>query len=245
MTSAEAMVDEGGGANMCKVAVLLKRRPGMPVEEFQEYWRTSHGPLVAGCPEVRRYVQSHPLLQGYRKGELLFDGVSEIWFDSAEAFDAFRKGPGAEERSSDAANFLDRARTVWMPVDVYVVKDGTIPDGAVKNIEFVNRRPGMDVKPFVRHWLGVHGPIASRIPSVRRYEQNHLNPGEYGAGGEPPYGGLAVTWFASTADMRQGTTTPEYAITRADEPHFLPDDPLPILITREHVLVDRHERRRM
>jgi len=228
---------------MFKVAVLLKRRTGLPVEEFQEYWRTRHGPLVARCPEVRRYVQSHALLQGYRKGELLFDGVSEAWFNSPEAFDAFRKGPAAAERSLDAANFLDRTRTVWMPVDVYVIKDGAIPDGAVKNIEFVNRRPGMGVNPFVKYWREVHGPIASRIPSIRRYEQDHLKPGEYGAG-EPPYDGLAVTWFASTADMKQGATTPEYAITRADEPHFLPDDPLQILITREHVLVGRHERRR-
>lgn len=228
---------------MFKVAVLLKRRPGLSVEEFQEYWRTRHGPLVARCPEVRRYVQSHALLQGYRKGELLFDGVSEVWFDSAEAFDAFRKGPAAEERSSDAANFLDRTRTVWMPVDVYVIKDGAIPEGAVKNIEFVNRRPGMGVKPFVNYWREVHGPIAARIPSIRRYEQDHLKPGEYVAG-EPPYDGLAVTWFASTADMRQGATTSEYAITRADEPHFLPDEPLSVLIAREHVLVGLDERRR-
>jgi hypothetical protein len=35
---------------------------------------------------MRRYVQSHALLQGYRKGELLFDGISELWFDSAAAF---------------------------------------------------------------------------------------------------------------------------------------------------------------
>ena len=53
----------------------------------------------------------------------------------------------------------------------------------------------------------------------------------------PPYDGLAITWFASTADMKRGTTTPEYAATRADEPHFLPDGHLPIIITREHVVV--------
>jgi hypothetical protein len=37
--------------------------------------------------------------------------------------------------------------------------------------------------------------------------------------------------------MRQGTLTLEYAETRADERHFLPDTHLPIIITREHVVV--------
>jgi hypothetical protein len=53
----------------------------------------------------------------------------------------------------------------------------------------------------------------------------------------PRYDGLAITWFASTADMKRGTTTPEYAATRADEPNFLPDGHLPIIITRERVVV--------
>jgi hypothetical protein len=37
--------------------------------------------------------------------------------------------------------------------------------------------------------------------------------------------------------MKRGTTTPEYAATRADEPNFLPDGHLPIIITRERVVV--------
>jgi uncharacterized protein (TIGR02118 family) len=83
----------------------------------------------------------------------------------------------------------------------------------------------------------VHGPLAAKIPVIRRYEQNHLALSEYQKNCLPPYDGLAVTWFASTADMKKGTTTPEYAATRADEAHFLPDGHLPIIITREHVVI--------
>jgi hypothetical protein len=72
---------------------------------------------------------------------------------------------------------------------------------------------------------------------IRRYEQNHLALSEYQNNPAPPYDGLAITWFPSTADMRRGTTTPEYAATRADEPNFLPDGHLPIIITREHVVL--------
>lgn len=222
---------------MFKVVALLKRKAGMSVEDFQEYWRYHHGPLVAKRSEVRRYVQSAALLQGYRKGELLFDGIGEVWFDSAEAFEAFRKGPGSTVMSTDEENFLDRSRTVLMPVDVHVAKDGAIPEGAVKNIEFVNRRPGMDLGPFRDYWRNVHGPIGSRIPTIWRYEQNHLQQSAYETGETPPYDGLAITWFASTADMKKTVETAEYKITRADESNFLPDGHLPIIITREHLVV--------
>jgi uncharacterized protein (TIGR02118 family) len=131
---------------MFKIITILKRKPGMSVEKFQEYWRHSHGPLMMKRPEVRRYIQSAALLQGYRKGELLFDGIGEVWLDSAEAFEAFLNGPGAAEMSSDEVNFLDRSRTVLMPVDVHVAKDGKIPEGAVKEHRVRHSADGNGVK---------------------------------------------------------------------------------------------------
>ena len=222
---------------MYKVAVLLKRRAGLSVEAFQTRWRAQHGVRAAALPGMRRYVQSHALPQGYAKGELLFDGIEEMWFDNAAAYAAARASPTFAALEREAADLFGLSRHVAMPVEVHVVKDGAIPLHAVKNVEFVNRRPGVALEPFRRYWREVHGPIASRIPVLRRYEQNHLRPEEYGRGAEPAFDGLAITWFESTADMRRGATTAEYAATRADEPNFLPDGHLPIIITREHALV--------
>ena len=56
---------------------------------------------------------------------------------------------------------------------------------------------------------------------------------EYAATQAPLYDGLAITWFDSTADMKAGTTSAVYPQTREDEPNFLPDGHLPIIITRE------------
>jgi uncharacterized protein (TIGR02118 family) len=218
---------------MFKVVMLLKRKSGLSVEAFQEHWRERHAPLVASRLRPARYVISAALPQGYGKGELLFDGISEMWFASKAAFEV----PAPAEIAADEERFLERSRTVVMPVDVHVIKDGAIPPNAVKNIEFVNRRPGMTLAPFQAYWREVHGPIAAKIPVLRRYEQNHLAATAYAADANPPYDGLAITWFDSTADMKRGTTTPEYAATRADEANFLPDGHLPIIITREHAIV--------
>jgi len=41
----------------------------MDVAAFQHYWLNEHAEIVCGLPGVRRYVQSHTLIAGYRKGE--------------------------------------------------------------------------------------------------------------------------------------------------------------------------------
>ena len=222
---------------MLKVVTLMKRRVGLSVADFQNHLRDSHTTLAAKGPGLRRYVQSCALPQGYGKGELLFDAIGEMWFDSPDAYENYLCSPEFAAAHADESNVVDTARTVVMPVDVHIIKDGGIPDNAVKNIEFVNRRPGMALGPFRAYWRNVHGPLASKIPVMHRYEQNHLALSEYEKSAAPAYDGLAITWFASTADMKRGVTTPEYVATRADEPNFLPDGHLPIIVTREHVVV--------
>jgi uncharacterized protein (TIGR02118 family) len=222
---------------MVKIAILMKRRAGLSIEDFQDHLRTRYAPLVTRGPGLRRYVQSCALPQGYARGDLIFDAVGEMWFDSLSDYQrCIRSAEFAPARTDESA-FLDSERTVAMPVDVHVIKGGAVPGNAVKNIEFVNRRPDMAIEPFRSYWRNVHGPLAAKIPSIRRYEQNHLALSEYQNGAAPPYDGLAVTWFASTAEMRSGAATPEYAATRADEAHFLPNGHLPIIITREHVVL--------
>lgn len=222
---------------MFKVVRLIKRKSGISVEQFQHDLQSTYGPLVTQGPGLRHYVQSPALPQGYANGELLFDAITEMWLDSAATYASFLDSPAWLRAREHESAFLDQSRTVIMPVDVHVIKDGPIPDNAVKNIEFVNRRPGMPLDQFQDYWRNRHGPVAARISVIRRYEQNHLAKAGYEGNRQPAYDGLAVTWFSSTAEMRAGTKTPEYAATRADEPHFLPDGHLPIIITREHVLV--------
>jgi uncharacterized protein (TIGR02118 family) len=221
---------------MLKVIALLKRKLGLSVEAFQSHWREHHAPLVVKLPGLISYVQSHALLQGYAKGELLFDGISEKWFADANAYAQSQTSRAWSEALEAEAAFLNQSRTVRMPVDVHVIKGDAVPANPVKNIEFVNRRPGMELEAFRRYWLNVHGPLAAKIPVLRRYEQNHLCMSEYTNNSSPVYDGLAITWFASTADMKCGTRTPEYIETRADEPFFLPDGHLPIIITREYII---------
>lgn len=217
---------------MRKIVTLVKRAPGLSVREFQGRWAEAHGPIAARATGVHRYVQSHALEKGYAKGELLFDGISEAWFDDDAALATYLASEAARAVEADLRPLIEPSRLVRMPIDIHVIKNDPAPSPAVKNIEFVNRRPGMALAPFRDYWRSIHGPLAATIPVLRRYEQNHLALSQYEIG-EPPFDGLAITWFDSTPDMKAGTLTQEYAATRADEPHFLRPGHLPIIITRE------------
>lgn len=222
---------------MYKIALLYKRRLPLPVEIFQQRWLSEHSVRICKVPGLLKYVQSHALPQGYRKGELLFDGIEELWFADEEAG---RRAQTSEEWAAVAKagdDLFDTERTVILPIELHVIKDGPIPKDGVKNIEFVTRRPGLDLAEFRRYWREIHGPLASRIPTICRYEQNHTVLSAYVEGRRPAYDGLAITWFESTGAMKEGAKTREYAETRADEAAFLPDGHLPIIITREHTII--------
>ncbi len=55
---------------MVKLIYCITRKPGMSVDEFQRYWRETHGPLVrrhATTLRIRRYVQTHTLEDGVQE----------------------------------------------------------------------------------------------------------------------------------------------------------------------------------
>ena len=221
---------------MVKVVAIVKRKPEMSVEAFQEYWRTRHADVVAKLPGLRRYVQSHTLASGYRKGTPVWDGIAELWYDDTNAMRALQGTPELAAVDADEARFLERGAMKLVFTDEHVIKDGAVPAGAVKNIEFIQHRPDLSIDAFQKYWRDVHGPIAATIPQIRRYVQSHVRASAYSGGRTPAYDGLAMTWFDDTNAMRAAATTPQYARTRGDEPNFIAPDPR-FIITREIVVV--------
>jgi len=97
---------------MVKLVFCLRRRDDVTEEEFHRYWLEEHGPLVAKHADalgVRRYIQVHTAFPGFndalaaaREAPERFDGVAELWFDSAEAL----TGRASTEESRAAAQAL-------------------------------------------------------------------------------------------------------------------------------------------
>ncbi len=222
---------------MVKLMSFFKRKQGMSVETFQAYWRTKHAEVVVKLPGIRRYVQSHTLLSGYRKGEPVYDGVAEVWVDDTQVMRAQAGTPEYAAVRADETNFMDVSSMGSIITEEHVIKDGEIPLNAVKNMEFVTHKPDMPIEAFQKHWRNIHGPLGAAIPVVQRYVQSHTRLAVYKAGKTPVYDGVAITWFDDTQAMRTSATLVEYETTRADETNFI-DGTLPFIITTEHVIVD-------
>ena len=115
---------------MVKALSFFKRRAGMPVDEFQAYWRTRHPDVVTKLPGVHRYVQSHTRPAAYRDGEPAYDGIAEVWFEDTAAMHALRGTPEVAAVQADEARFIDRSTMEMIITDDHVIKDGPAPSGA-------------------------------------------------------------------------------------------------------------------
>lgn len=124
---------------MIKLVYCLRRLPELSREEFQRYWRQTHGPLVrerAQALGIRRYVQVHTLDSPLNEvlaasrgstGEA-FDGVAELWWESAESLAAATGTPegrrAARELLEDEKRFIDFSRSVVFVAEEHPVVEG-------------------------------------------------------------------------------------------------------------------------
>jgi uncharacterized protein (TIGR02118 family) len=105
---------------MIKIVFCLRRRSDLTREEFQDYWRNRHAPLVqshADALGIRRYVQVHSIsdsvsiaVAGERHSPEPFDGVAELWLDSLDAL--FATGTSEAGRAASAALLEDERRFI-------------------------------------------------------------------------------------------------------------------------------------
>jgi uncharacterized protein (TIGR02118 family) len=153
---------------MVKVITSIRRKPGMAVDEFQRYWREQHPAVVTALPGLRRYVQSHVLPTGYRKGDPPWDGIAEVWADDTDALRAMTRSAANLAVQADEARFIDRASMGLIVTEEHTVLDGPAGPEAVKGIEFLSRRPDLSVEAFQEHWRTRHASILAKIPGLTR-----------------------------------------------------------------------------
>lgn len=107
--------------SMIKFVYCVRRRPDIAPEAFRKYWLENHGPLVRRCAtalRAKRYVQSHTLdtplnaaAQQPRGTKPPYDGLTELWWDSADDLVQALNTPEFQEANRtlarDEASFCD------------------------------------------------------------------------------------------------------------------------------------------
>lgn len=127
---------------MIKLSFCLRRLPHLSREQFQQYWRTIHAPLVASHAKtlkIHRYVQSHTSSDsdygalGAARGSAGqdYDGVAELWWLSKADF--MSAGATEEGRGAGLALLEDERNFIDLPNSpLFVVEENEVvaPKGA-------------------------------------------------------------------------------------------------------------------
>jgi len=106
-----------------KLVCMVKRRPGMPIDDFHRHWRTVHSPLNCDTPSIARYFvryeRNHRAPADYaRPGASDFDGTAVEWYPSVQAFYDMIAEPAYRELIyPDEERFLDRDHLLWLLTD--------------------------------------------------------------------------------------------------------------------------------
>jgi hypothetical protein len=183
---------------MIRLIYLLRRKPEMSLAQFQDYWRNTHGPLVAKHSttlNILRYVQVHTLddpaneqLAGARgKMESRYDGVAELWWTSREALSSsFISSAGqaaGRELLEDETKFIDLPDSpLWLAYEYPQVN--TIPEELVARegsslvkLFFCLRHPSnLTLEQAQLYWRTSHGPTIRGVATamrMKRYLQVH------------------------------------------------------------------------
>ncbi len=223
---------------MLHVHYFITRKPAMGEAEFHRYWRETHGPIAARITQLRRYVQSHRIgapANGFHGSP--YDGEAEVLVESLDALGALRRTTEYLKGAlADEPNFIDLTRVEWMVTQDHVIADGPTGANLVKGVWQFKGKPGMTLSDFRKYWLDVHGPLALKLPGLRRYVQSHLIDDAY-LYCEPRFDGVAQLWFddpQSFAAAFESTAGKELA---ADGAEFIDTAGMRYFMAQEHVVI--------
>ena len=114
---------------MFKTIGLLKRRPGMSVEEFREYYESNHRVIgekyLKGNAEryIRRFLNPYPHPLTGEEVEPEYDVLLEIWYKDQAAFEAtgakLTTPEAAKEISEDEEKLFDRPAMRFFSVEEF------------------------------------------------------------------------------------------------------------------------------
>ena len=184
-----------------KQASYFKRKAGMSVADFQDYWRVQHAAVVQELPHLSRYVQNHVLPASYAQAEPPFDGIAEVWFESIDVMRENAGHPALERIRADEANFIDASSMGDLIAEERVVKAPEPGRPWVKLMALVKRQSGLNLDEFRSRYGETLAGMVAPLPEVAGYIQSYCRSGAYRDGREPDFDALASLFLDDPAAL--------------------------------------------
>lgn len=181
---------------MIKLNYYIRRKPGLSVEKFQQYWRENHGPLwekFADALGVRRYTQvrdnpsdtiAEYLKAGYSVTGEPYDGYSvACWSEIRVLEEALKTGSGAKAWQAileDEKEFVDHESSMLSFGTDHAVLNprgklyANEESDMVRGAYFPKGLAGIELDEIHRHWIAIHGglthDLSSHSPNIRYFQ---------------------------------------------------------------------------
>jgi len=113
---------------MFKAVAMIKRKKGMSMEDFINYYESKHAPLaVSRVPNLKKYIRHYLTPYGNNvyaaNNEPPFDVITEIWFNDREDFELGMKYLTEPETAKiigkDEENLFDKSSIRFMTMEEY------------------------------------------------------------------------------------------------------------------------------
>ncbi|GAA3740236.1 EthD domain-containing protein [Salinactinospora qingdaonensis] len=196
--------------------IFAAPKPGMSVEEFQDYWLNVHAVRYAAkIPQIRRYLIDTriPFEADLGVPALPHQGIAEIWLDNEEEqlaslqTEEFLQGARADE-----PNWAAFWQTIVIDTTEHPVGPGLPHDPAaagVKMTTLLKRMPGTALSDYRERTLGSYAAAVATLPGLTGYLHCHTRDGGY-IFGEAAFDSVEQMWFADRAALRQALASPAY-----------------------------------
>ena len=107
----------------------------------------------------------------------------------------------------------------------------------IKVVYCISKKTGLSDEEFFCYWEGVHGPIGSRIPGLRKLVQSHrvTVPGDNRLA---DFDGMAELWFHDLEALLAARLSPEWKASTEDEANFVDHDRVAYFVSDERIILD-------
>jgi len=230
-----------------RIVFLLRRNPQLTREAFQDYWLTTHAPLVvsmAASLGIVRYQQVHAVQATRHTKCAEFDGLAELWVDySRRSTDKQLLVSSSRALFIDEQNFIDHANSpIWIADEDHLLSG---PKDGLRVTAALRRKEGTSRQQFLDHWHDVHGPWALRHPEVwgftsytqlRSPDNADENPMVRERNAPPAFDGLSEI-YRVPATASRAVVDHMRAEILADELNFIDTDESPVFTGYVHVIL--------
>jgi hypothetical protein len=161
---------------------------------------------------LRRYHQNHVVDREqrgitYARGDLDFDGFSELWFDDLPSMQAAFVTDQVNELGEDENRFIGKMKLITAIQHVVIPKPIGVP--LIKRMSTLKRRAEVSAEKFAAEWFDVHSVLVKRLPQVKGYAQNLIFDRSHGRDKparyeDLPIDGIVELWFTDVDSLNAG-----------------------------------------